>query len=61
MSAQRWQPGYEDCTVDRSPCGHRENAYGECTICWMCEAPPGQVGIGCLQCEMCIEGAESEI
>jgi hypothetical protein len=40
-----WQPGYDKCP-------------GQCDImctrvCHMCGATPGQIGIGCLECECC--------
>lgn len=42
---QDWQSGYEDCPGN---CGVR------CLyVCNMCNAGPGRIGIGCLNCECC--------
>jgi hypothetical protein len=49
-----WHPGYVDCPgfVD---CDGKFGAGDSCDrICPVCGAPPGKIGIGCLECECCI-------
>lgn len=61
MTKNTWQPGYVPCAADPCTGGHRENAFRNCTQCTLCGAQPGEVGIGCLQCEMCLGDPDAVI
>lgn len=48
-----WQPGYEEC-----PGAMTSQPGGPCPcerICSMCGAGPGKIGIGCLECQICLD------
>ncbi len=61
MSGKNWQPGYQVCP-GFNVCDGLYGAGDSCDrVCSMCGAPPGEIGIGCLQCEMCFGDPEAVI